>query len=423
MRIRLHRVFLSQERKSERIYKRGHQKMAKCFVEKKRGNSVGPLEWFEHMIQNCYEYATAAKGEGKKIVGIMCEYTPRELIMAAGGVPVCLCGGSAEMIEPAQEDLPANLCPLIKSTYGYYVQKANPFLEMADMLVAETTCDGKKKMYELMAGAKEMAVLELCQKSDDLDAKEHWKKELVKFKKKLEEEFEVEITDEKIRQALRVMNRERRLRRKLAELMKGERPVITGRELLDFKSIISGIDADLEHYEKAIEILKAKECGCEDTKKIRVMLTGVPVVHGAERIVEIIEEHGGLIVCMDNCTGLKPILDDVDERCDDPMEALAEKYFSLPCSVMTPNERRLEVIEKLAAEYRVDCIIELVWQACLTYDVESYFVKQLAEERLKIPYLKIETDYSPSDSARIATRVDALFEMIGSKLRKKKTGS
>jgi benzoyl-CoA reductase/2-hydroxyglutaryl-CoA dehydratase subunit BcrC/BadD/HgdB len=402
--------------------KEDSKKMAKCCVVKNGRDGHGPLEWFEHMIENSHEYATTAKDEGKNIVGIMCEYTPRELIMAADSVPVCLCGGSAEMIEPAQEDLPANLCPLIKSTYGYYVQKANPFLEMADMLVAETTCDGKKKMYELMAGAKTMAVLELCQKSDDDDAMEHWKKELVKLKKKLEEEFNIEITNEKIRQAIKVMNRERRLRRELAELMKEKYPVITGRELLDFKSIISGIEADLEQYEKAIEILKAKECGGKDTKKIRVMLTGVPVVHGAERVVGIIEEHGGLIVCMDNCTGLKPILDDVDERKEDVMEALAEKYFKLPCSVMTPNEGRFDVIKRLAAEYRVDCIIELVWQACLTYDVESYFVKPLAEDKLGLPYLKIETDYSPSDSARIATRVDALFEMIGSK-RQKKTGS
>jgi len=105
-----------------------------------------PLAWFGKMIQNCYEYASDAKAKGKPIVGIMCEYTPRELIMAADAIPVCLCGGSADMIPAAEEHLPANLCPLIKSTYGYHIQKANPFLEMADLVVAETTCDGKKKM-------------------------------------------------------------------------------------------------------------------------------------------------------------------------------------------------------------------------------------------------------------------------------------
>ncbi len=161
-----------------------------------------------------------AKAKGRRIVGILCEYTPRELIMAADAVPVCLCGGSAETIGPAEEHLPANLCPLIKSTYGYHVQKANPFLEMADLVVAETTCDGKKKMYELMAETRPMHVLELPQKPDDADAMAHWVSELRKLKARLEESFHVTITDEKIRQAIRTMNRERSLRRQLAGLMK-----------------------------------------------------------------------------------------------------------------------------------------------------------------------------------------------------------
>ena len=56
------------------------------------------------MIPNCLEYAKKAKAEGRPIVGIMCEYTPRELIMAAGAVPVCLCGGSEATIAAAEED-------------------------------------------------------------------------------------------------------------------------------------------------------------------------------------------------------------------------------------------------------------------------------------------------------------------------------
>jgi benzoyl-CoA reductase/2-hydroxyglutaryl-CoA dehydratase subunit BcrC/BadD/HgdB len=141
-------------------------------------------------------------------------------------------------------------------------------------------------------------------------------------------------------------------------------------------------------------------------------LTGVPIVHGAERVLDIIESSGGLVVCMDNCTGLKPILEDVDEDAEDPILALAEKYFRLPCSVMTKNDRRLQVLRELAAEYHPQCVIDLIWQACITYDVESYLVKELTEKELELPYLRIETDYSPSDSARIALRVEALFETV-----------
>ncbi len=377
-----------------------------------KGLESGPLEWFGKMIQNCYEYAMQAKASGKHIVGIMCEYTPRELIMAADAVPVCLCGGSAEMIGPAEEDLPANLCPLIKSTYGYHLQKANPFLEMADLIVAETTCDGKKKMYELMNQTRHMYVLELPQKPEDSDAMTHWINELRKLRAKLQEHFDVEVTDEKIKKAIVVMNRERRLRRELAELMKSKSPPLTGRQLLEFKSDISGISADFEQYDKAIKFYKSQKTDCSKDSKVRVLMTGVPIVHGAERVLDIIESHGGIVVCMDNCTGLKPILEDVDETIQDPIIALAEKYFHLPCSVMTKNDRRMDVLRKLFAEYRPQCIIELIWQACLTYDVESYLVKKLTEQELGISYLRIETDYSPSDSARIALRVEALFETV-----------
>jgi benzoyl-CoA reductase/2-hydroxyglutaryl-CoA dehydratase subunit BcrC/BadD/HgdB len=376
------------------------------------GPANGPLGWFGNMIQNCYDYATDAKAKGKHIVGIMCEYTPRELIMAADAVPVCLCGGSAEMIPPAEEHLPANLCPLIKSTYGYHVRKANPFLEMADLIVAETTCDGKKKMYELMGLTRPTYIMELPQKPTDSDAMVHWISELRKFKTKLEECFGVEVTNAKIQQAIKTMNRERALRRELAALMKSKSPPLTGRQLLDFKSIISCIDADLEQYAEAIRIYKSQKNGCSTNSSVRVLLTGVPIVHGAERVLDIIESHGGLVVSMDNCTGLKPILEDADETADDPIIALAEKYLRLPCSVMTTNDRRLEVLRKLAEEYHPQCIIDLIWQACLTYDVESYLVKELAEKDLGIPYLRIETDYSPSDSARIALRVEALFETV-----------
>ena len=369
-----------------------------------------PITWFKNMVPNALTYAKAEKEKGRNIVGIMCEYSPRELIMAANAIPVCLCGGDVNMIPAAEEYLPANLCPLIKSTFGYSVNKANPFLEMTDLIVAETTCDGKKKMYELLRERHPMVVLELPQKPDDADAFEHWVMELKKFKEELESRFNVEITTACIEQGIKKMNRERALRRKLAELMKDENPPLTGRELLDLKSLISCIPADLEQYGKALSELPGRTLDPPACSRIRVLLTGVPLPHGAERVMDIIETNGGLVVCQENCTGLKPILEDVRENTEYPLKALAEKYFHLPCSVMTSNTRRLDSLRNLVREYKPRCIIELTWQACITYDVETYFVRRLVEEELHLPYLRIETDYSPSDSARIAMRVQALFE-------------
>ncbi len=369
-------------------------------------------QFAETMLDRCLDYAEAAKAAGRHIVGIMCEYTPRELIMAADGVPACLCGGSNDMAMVAEKDLPSNLCPLIKSTYGYHLAKENPFLEMAGLIVAETTCDGKKKMFELMAESRPMYILELPQKADDPDAFAHWVAELRKLCEFLRGTFHAAVTDDDIRAAIRTMNRERRLRRELAGLMKNVPPPLTGRELLGLKSIISCIPDDLAAYERIHAQLAAATSDPRLGSRVRVLLTGVPVVHGAERVVDIIEGHGGLVVCMENCTGLKPILEDVDEQAADPIVALAEKYFSLHCSVLTRNTRRLDWLKRLAAEYRPQCVVELTWHACLTYDVEAHMVKRLCETELGLPYLQIRTDYAPADTARIAVRVEALFETV-----------
>lgn len=370
-----------------------------------------PCSHFARMIPNCLAYATEAKRQGRPIVGIMCEYTPRELIMAAGAVPVCLCGGSAKTIPAAEEHLPANLCPLIKSTFGYHVQKSNPFLEMADLIVADTTCDGKKKMYELMGETRPMFVLELPQKPDRPEGLASWRSELVKLKDELARRFKTTITDCRLRGAIQAMNEERALRRRLAAMMKLDAPPLTGRQLLDFKSSISCIPADIAQYKKAIELLESKAPDGAMKSRVRVLMTGVPMAHGAERVLEIVENSGGLVVCMESCTGLKPIMDDIQTD-GDVLGAIAEKYYNLPCSVMSANDRRLALLRQLATECRPQCVVELIWQACLTYDVESNRVRRLVEQELSLPYLRIETDYSPSDSARIAVRVEALFETV-----------
>ena len=166
-----------------------------------------------------------------------------------------------------------------------------------------------------------------------------------------------------------------------------------------------------EYHKKYREIIAhAKEkSGCAQNKgKIRVLLTGVPIPHGAEAVLDAIEDNGAIVVCQENCSGLKPVMEDVEEG-GDVIKAIAKKYYHLPCSVMTPNSGRIKLLERLVHDYRPDCIVDLVWRTCITYDVESTYVKELSG-RLGLPFLKIEADYSPSDRARIALRLKALFE-------------
>lgn len=369
---------------------------------------------FADMTANALAHVQACKAAGRPIVGILCEFTPREIILAAGGVPVCLCGGSNDTIAAAEQHLPANLCPLIKSTYGYHLTRSNPFLELCDLVVAETTCDGKKKMYELMAETRPMHVMQLPQRSDDEASRTLWRHEVRRLAGELERRFGVAITADRLRQASALMNRERALRLRLAGLMESDAPPLNGRQLLDLKSLASGIPADLDEYERLLTALPARRPTPRDA--VRVLLTGVPVPHGAEKVVDLIEAHGGQVVVHENCSGIKPLLLEVDEAAAEPADAIADAYLHLPCSVMTPNGGRLDSLRTLAARFRADCIVELVWQACLTYDIEAQRVKRLAGE-LGLPYLRIGTDYAPGDAARITVRLEALFEAARSHAR------
>jgi len=355
-----------------------------------------------------------AKRTGKGVVGIYCEFTPRELILAAGAVPVCLCGASNRTIPPAETVLPSNLCPLIKSSFGYIVTNRCPFLMVADLVVAETTCDGKKKMYELLAEKRPVHILELTQKVEEEEAFSHWLSEVKKLRKKLETTLNVTITDGGLRESIRAMNRERDLLRRAFSLGTEDPAVVSGAELAELRYRVSGEPGHLRMLEAFIaEAGERKKAGKFIAKKgaPRFLLTGCPTAQGTTKLIEVIEECGAVVVVQETCSGMKPLDLQVDES-GDPLEAIARKYFKLPCSCMTPNKGRTELIERLAREFKANAVVDLVWQACHTYNVESYLVDRFVREKLGLPFMKVETDYSDSDRERIKVRIQTLIEML-----------
>ena len=167
------------------------------------------------------------KENGGKVAGTFCTFTPQEILDAAGVSPVSLCGMSEETIPAAEVHLPKNLCPLIKSSYGFAVSDKCPYTYFSDIIVGETTCDGKKKMYELLGDMKDVYLLHLPQ-GDREHALEQWTQEVQRFREFLEQKFGEAIPDEAIRDAARARNKERACRRRLMELQKQQPPASSG---------------------------------------------------------------------------------------------------------------------------------------------------------------------------------------------------
>lgn len=357
-----------------------------------------------------------AKSEGRSVIGFYCLYSPTEMAVAAGAVPLPLCGTRNAPIAAAEEILPRNLCPLIKSSFGFAVSDTCPFFRFSDVIIGDTTCDGKKKMFELLSRYKPVHILQLPQNQDPETALPMWRNELERYKGIVESVTGVNIGPDRLRAAIRLMNRERRARKALMDLGKIRPAVISGGQILEILFKI-GFLADKEKGISLMEEVVALAVDGGFRQAVtgagnagRILLTGVPVGVGSDKVVQIIEQSGGVVVALENCSGYKQAFSVDEDR--DPMDALAEQYLATPCSVMSPNAGRFDLLREMIRDFSVDGVVDLTWQACHTYNIEAYRINELVQETLGVSALHLETDYAESDTEQLRVRIQAYLEML-----------
>ena len=200
------------------------------------------------------------KQAGNRLVGFLCSYTPLEIIDAAGAASVALCGTSDEVIPEAEKVLPANLCPLIKSTYGFAYSQKCPFTYFSDMIIGETTCDGKKKMYELLNELKRTHILHLPQSRDRAHEREGWYEECRLLKEELENFYGIAITDDDLRAAVRRRNLLRAAQLDMFALQANQPAAMSGVDLMS--TMFAGtFSFDIEAYTQQLEqkVVKLRE--------------------------------------------------------------------------------------------------------------------------------------------------------------------
>lgn len=371
---------------------------------------------FERLNERFLLDIESLKKHGRKVAGIYCTFAPSELVRAAGAIPVGLCGKKQDPIPEAEKVLPSNLCPLIKSSYGYASTDTCPFFSSSDLLIGETTCDGKKKMFELLSRLKPLYLMHLPYSTEQQHLAA-WVKELGKLRAFLEKQTGREVNDEELQRQIVLQNRIRRLLMDIADLAMGEKVLLSGRDLmtvLESRSFVIDQEAyveDLSEFKARLETVRAQGEAAFPSDAPRILLTGCPVGKGSDKVLKLVEEGGGVVVCQENCTTLKT-MDLMVEENGDPLQALARRYLSIPCSCMTPNQGRLALISKFIKRFQVQGVIDLTWHCCHTYNVESYFLREhlLKEHGLRL--LQVETDYSQGDLEQLRARIEAYLELI-----------
>ena len=365
------------------------------------------------------------KESGKKVVGTYCSYTPVELIEAAGAIQATLCAVSQDGVIEGEKDLPQSLCPMVKASYGMAKSDKCPYFHFSDMVIAETTCDGKKKMFEFLSELRPTHIMQLPQGLDSDEAVNFWTHEMHRAKDALERTLDVEITDEALHEAICRNNQERRDMLEIYSVGQLEPCPVSIREFCEAmdgagfafdrgKTIHQMAERAREIKEEALAngaILTGKGVERPKSKKPRILITGCPNIGVREKILYALEDAGASIVAFDSCNGVKTMREMVDEQ-GDPYRAMAEKTLKANCSVMSPNPGRYVALREACEEFGIDGVVEIVLQFCHTYAIEGKKIGTFVTDELGLPYLSLTSDYSDTDTGQMATRIGAFVEML-----------
>ena len=355
--------------------------------------------------------------DGGKVVATYCVFVPDEIVLAAGAVPVGLCAGTNFSIPTAEQVLPRNTCDLIKSSFGFKLGRTCPYVQTSHLIVGETTCDGKKKMFEILSEYQPVHVMEVPNKKNKV-SRDLWLSEVVAFKGVVEKLTGNKVTEEKLAQAIKLVNGKRRALQRLYEARKASPPPISGKDALlvtqvsfydDVARDTQQINALCDELEKRI----ANREGVLPPKSPRILISGCPMAIPNWKLHHLLETSGAAVVCEESCIGTRGFSDLVAEdrrTMDDQLKAIADRYMRIHCACFTPNTERIEDIVRLAKEYKVDGVVHYNLLFCHTYANEAVKVDK-ALEKEGIPLLRLETDYG-DDSGQLRTRIDAFLEMI-----------
>ena len=359
------------------------------------------------------------KAAGRKIIGSYCVFVPEEIVLAANATLVGLCSGADFATGNVEKLLPRNTCALIKSSFGFKLGKVCPYLESADMIVGENTCDGKKKAYETLGHLVDnLYVMDLPQVKSDR-GRTLLKAEYARFKEAVEALTGVAVTADNLKQAIGTVNAKRAAIHRLSSLRKADPVPISGLDALLANQVFF-YDNPARFTESVNKICDELEARIADKKGAfpartpRILVSGCPQAVPNWKLPMIIETSGGVIVGEESCVGergARNLTDDSGQTLEAMMDAIVDRYYRVDCAIFTPNPDRLTHIEEMAAAYKADGVIHYGLQFCQPYLMESIPVEKALEEK-NIPCLRIETNYSMEDVGQLKTRVEAFVEQL-----------
>lgn len=351
----------------------------------------------------------ACHAKGQKIAISFCAHVPAEILEAAGFCSMRIYHIS-DIVDTSERALPRNVCPAVKEVYCLLEDDC---IKDVDLIITESSCDGKKKMYELVTPQDKLYYYQVPQGAERDYVRPLLRSEANYMIKTLDKRFGVKVTSDDLRKAAVCINAEREAIMALMDLQKAVPAVTTGLEIYKAWEKAQAIP---DRTERTAFLLAERDRLAKEGPKApkdapRLLVTGCPIGGVYNKVLSAIDSADAVAVCFENCEFAKVNLRRVDPEAEDMIEALVDCYQNTPCAIMGDNDRRFALIEKLAKEYQVSGILDLALTTCHAYTVEREKMHRFCGQ-LGIPYLFLESDYADTDAGQMKTRIAAFTELL-----------
>ena len=372
------------------------------------------LNEFKECSEHPYRVISAYKQEGKKVIGVLPYFAPVELVVAAGMVPMGIWGSNKKTIAQAKEYCATFYCTIAQLALEMLLDGT---LDQLDGIITPTICDTLRPMSQnfrvAMEGKLPCIFLAHPQNRKPAFGLQFTVDQYMHVKSELEKISGNTITDEALREAIKVMNRSRKARREFVKLAGQHPEAISAVER-------SAVLRSAWFMEPAVHAQKLEELNEELSKlpasnwKGRKVVTS-GIICDNPKLLQIFDDNNIAIAADDVAQETRAFRVDASEE-GDPMMALAQQFADQDYDVLLYDEhsnknRRADYVVQMVKESGAQGLVLFMQQFCDPEEMEYPYLKKALDDA-GIPHIKLGVDQQMRDLGQASTAIQAFADVL-----------
>ena len=372
------------------------------------------LNEFTECSEHPYRVISAYKQEGKKVIGVLPYFAPEELVLAAGMVPMGIWGSNNKTIALAKEYCATFYCTIAQLALEMLLDGT---LDQLDGIITPTICDTLRPMSQnyrvAMEGKLPCIFLAHPQNRKPAFGLQFTVDQYMHVKSELEKISGTTITDEALREAIKVMNKSRAARRAFVKLASEHCDVISA--VKRSAVLRSAWFMEPAVYAKKLEELNAElsKLPVADWKGSKIVTSGI--ICDNPKLLQIFDDNKIAIAADDVAQESRSFRVDASEE-GDPMMALAQQFADQDYDVLLYDEhsnqnRRGEFVVQLVKDSGAQGLVLFMQQFCDPEEMEYPYLKKALDDA-GIPHIKLGVDQQMRDFGQASTAIQAFADVL-----------